>query len=203
MLAVALCSLALSGGYACARAQNTNPPQANPPQSNQKTSPATSDAEKKPSTAQDNPFPEDISKKAAAAAKATADPDAPVPSAGSSSRDGLDKGDTGDSSRKKLKLEAPEGGDEPYDPKLAAEDIRVGGFYMKSGDYKGAYGRFKEAAAVNPEDPQAVWGLAEAAQKLNMQQEAAQNYQVYLDAFPDGPKAKAARKALAELKVRQ
>jgi hypothetical protein len=36
---------------------------------------------------------------------------------------------------------------------------------------------------------------------MNRTKEAADNYQVYLDAFPDGPKAKAARKALSELKI--
>ena len=41
--------------------------------------------------------------------------------------------------------------------------------------------------------------LAEAAQKLNMAKEAEQNYQLYLAAVPDGPSAKAARKALGEL----
>jgi hypothetical protein len=40
--------------------------------------------------------------------------------------------------------------------------------------------------------------LAEAARGLKLSAEAADNYRIYLDAFPDGPKAKAARKALAE-----
>lgn len=87
------------------------------------------------------------------------------------------------------------------DPKAAAQDDKVGRFYLQSGDYAGAYARFKEAAQINPGDAEAVIGLAEAAEKVGKPQEAIQNYQVYLDAFPHGPKSKDARKALDELKA--
>jgi tetratricopeptide (TPR) repeat protein len=84
-------------------------------------------------------------------------------------------------------------------PKLASEDVRVGGFYLAQGDFKGAYARYKEATLVNPENADAVFGLAQAARGLNHNDEAAQNFRIYLDAFPDGKKAKEARKALALL----
>jgi outer membrane protein assembly factor BamD (BamD/ComL family) len=77
--------------------------------------------------------------------------------------------------------------------------VRVGKFYMQTGHYKGAYDRFKDAATFDHENVEAVFYLAQAAQKLNMQKEAAQNYQLYLAAVPDGPSAKAAKKALGEL----
>jgi len=169
----------------------------------------------KPSTAADNPFPEDISKHAAAAAKAdttTTAPDAPAPtstpntkqsqgnsSQGSSSLDGLDKLGLDDSSRTRLRLESPDGTTDVYDPKRATEDVRVGKYYLKTGDYKGAYDRFKDATLYDHEDAEAVFWLAEAARKMNLPQEATQNYQVYLAAVPDGPNAKMARKALGEL----
>jgi len=86
-----------------------------------------------------------------------------------------------------------------YDPKRAAQDVKIGGFYLVNQEYKGAYARFKEATKVDPTNPDAVYGLAEAARALKLNSEAADNYRVYLDAFPDGPKAKAARKALAQL----
>jgi tetratricopeptide (TPR) repeat protein len=159
----------------------------------------------KHSTAQDNPFPEDISKKAAAEAA----PDAPAangaPAGDSSSRTGADNlddllGTKEKDNRTQLKLTEPDTG-QPYDPKLAETDDRIGDFYLKNGDYAGAYARYKEASAANPGDPRAVFGLAESARKMNRTKEAADNYQVYLEAFPDGPKAKAARKALSELKI--
>lgn len=157
------------------------------------------------STQEDNPFPEDVSKKAAA--DGTANPDAAdVPKSaapgdkaaenGSSSRDGMDK------MLKDIDKEA--GGDAPVnDPARAKEDDRVGKFYFNSGDYPAAYLRFKDAAAADPTDADAVFGLAETARKLNKRDEAVQNYQIYLMADPDGAKAKMAKKALAELTARK
>ena len=162
---------------------------------------------KQPTTADENPFPEDISKKAAASAGSST-PDAPAarpdkPPASpdgsqpdySSSRTGLQNLDA-DSRESRISNGA---GGFIHDPKLATQDVKVGGFYLNAGDYKGAYARFKEATEVNPENADAVFGLAEAARGLKLKDEAADNYRIYLDAFPDGPKSRAARKALAEL----
>ncbi len=77
--------------------------------------------------------------------------------------------------------------------------MRVGKFYLQTGYYKGAYDRFKDATTFDHENVEAVFYLAEAAQKLNLAKEAEQNYQLYLAAVPDGPSAKAAKKALGEL----
>src|SRR5271154_3612989 len=167
----------------------------------------------KPSTADDNPFPEDISRKAAADAKAAASstsaPDAPNPTGanpaaakqeqGSSSLDNTDKLGLDDPARRQLKLESPDGSADVYDPKRATEDVRVGKFYLQTGYYKGAYERFKDATTYDHENVEAVFWLAEAARKMNLPQEAEQNYQIYLEAVPDGPNAKIARKALNEL----
>jgi len=164
---------------------------------------------KQPTTADDNPFPEDVSKKAAAAAGNSA-PDAPKSDRPPSSTDPKSAAPAPDYSSSRtglanLDADSREGrisdgaGGYIHDPKLAAQDVRVGGFYLTNGDYKGAYERFKEATRVNPENADAVFGLAEAARGLKLNSEAADNYRVYLGAFPDGPKAKAARKALAQL----
>ncbi len=88
-----------------------------------------------------------------------------------------------------------------HDPRLAADDIHVGQFYLNREDYKGAYARFKEATQADPENADAVFYLAEAARHMNHRDEAVQNYQLYLAALPDGPKAKEANKALRELKA--
>jgi tetratricopeptide (TPR) repeat protein len=176
------------------------------------TTPAATDTQdatpqapaKKPSTADDNPFPEDVSKAAAAEAKAAAKPPSTsnVPaksSEGGSSADNPDKPGVDDPSRSQLKLESPDGATDIYDPKRATEDVRVGRFYLKAGDFKGAYDRFKDAASFDHEDAEAVFWLAEAARKMKLDQEAEQNYQIYLEAMPNGPNAKVARKALGEL----
>jgi hypothetical protein len=162
---------------------------------------------KKPSTADDNAFPEEISA-AAAKAAAAATPNAPSTTnqtpaekqvQGSSSLDNTDKLGLDDPARKQLKLGSPDGTTDVYDPKRATEDVRVGKFYLQTGYFKGAYERFKDATTFDHENAEAVFYLAEAAQKLNLAKEAEQNYQLYLAAMPDGPSAKAAKKALGEL----
>lgn len=157
-------------------------------------------AQPKKSTADDNPFPEDVSEKAAADVKAHDDEAAkPAPSAAngeSSSRENTDKLDLEGDRDNRLSDGA---GGTVHDPKLAADDLHVGQFYLNREDYKGAYLRFKEATQADPENPDAVFYLAEAAHRLNHKDEAVQNYQLYLDAVPSGSKAKEARKALHDL----
>jgi tetratricopeptide (TPR) repeat protein len=166
--------------------------------------PADQAAPKKHSTADDNPFPEDISKHAAedpansAPANATGDAshgsDSSVPSSSSQDKlQGIDLlGDTTTKSEQEIQSHV-------LDTKQATEDERIGELYLKNENPQGAYARFKEATLLNPGDPRAVFDLAEAARKLNRNDEALENYKAYLDALPDGPKAKASRKALNEL----
>jgi tetratricopeptide (TPR) repeat protein len=139
----------------------------------------------------DNAFPEETSRKAADAAKAASDGSA---SGVSSSSDYDDRVD---------------GGREPFKPNVpmthihtkdvTKEDVYVGTFYLQSGDYVGAYARFKEASTLHPENVDAMFGLAEAARHLKKNDEAMENYRLYLDVVPNGSKAKDARKALASL----
>lgn len=86
-----------------------------------------------------------------------------------------------------------------HDPALAKQDDRVGGFYLRTHDYKGAYDRYLEATRVAPENANAVFGLAEAARGLGKTEVAETNYLLYLDALPDGKHAKSARKALKSM----
>jgi len=222
VLAATLASFGLAAGAQnTAPAQNTPPPDAptpnvpasNPPAAKDggkdagKTpadAPAPKKTDKKPSTADDNPFPEEVSKQAAAEAKATAHaPNTTTTHAnepnGSSSQDGLDKLGLDDPTRKELKVASPDGSPDVYDPKRASEDVRVGKFYLQTGDLKGAYDRFKDATGYDHENVEAVFWLAEAARKMHHSDEALQNYTLYLDVVPDGPNAKAARKALNQL----
>lgn len=185
------------------------PPPAAPNDNQTNDTPALAPAQKpdqqqpaqqpKKSTADDNPFPEDVSKKAADdanARNAEAAKPAPAASGESSSRDKLDKLDLEGDRDNRLSDGA---GGTIHDPKLAADDVHVGQFYLNREDYAGAYARFKEATQADPENPEAVFYLAQAAQRMNHKAEALQNYQLYLDALPNGPKAKEARKALHDL----
>ena len=172
---------------ACAFAQ-----QQPAPSSSNQAEPQTKSDQKKQSPREANPFPEAQSQKAADAANAR-----DVKKTGeSSSHVNLDRLDAPAGSA--ARISNGEGG-YIHDPQLADKDVRVGGFYLQTRDYKGAYDRFLEATRVAPENGQAVFGLAEAARGLDRKQEAVTNYTVYLQAFPDGKKAKDAQKALKEL----
>ena len=77
--------------------------------------------------------------------------------------------------------------------------MQVGRYYLNDGDYQGAYGRFEEAARLDPANIDAIYGLAEAADKLHHKDEALANYKLYLEVAPNGSQAKAARRALEGL----
>jgi Tfp pilus assembly protein PilF len=80
------------------------------------------------------------------------------------------------------------------------EDLSVAKFYMNDENYPGAYLRAKDAVGIQPDYSAAHFALAEIAQKMKKKDEAILEYQTYLKLDPDGEKAKAARKALADLK---
>jgi TolA-binding protein len=179
--------LAVLCAGACAFAQQ----QPAPSSTNQAQQQTKSD-QKKQSPREANPFPEAESQKAADAANAH---DAKKAGESSSYVD-LKRFDAPAGSA--ARISNGEGG-YVHDPQLGAQDVRVGGFYLQVKNYKGAYDRFLEATRVAPENGQAVFGLAEAARGLDRKQEAETNYTIYLQAFPDGKKAKDAQKALKEL----
>lgn len=154
-------------------------------------------AEPKHSNAENNPFPEELSRSAAKAANA-ADA-APATDGVSSSRSGFEGSDPNLEAADAPAAPAREETTALHDPKRAAKDRDVGKFYFDSGDYVGAYNRLKGALAENPEDPEAAYYLAEAARKVNLTDEAVRNYQLVIDLDPEGRKAKAARKALAAI----
>jgi tetratricopeptide (TPR) repeat protein len=190
-------------------AQEQSQQPSSPPQSQQDNPPQTPPpAAKKPSTADENPFPEDISRKAAegdtnspenkppTSAGKQGSPSTTAPNADSSSRSELRGMGNGIDNESRISNGA---GGYIEDPKLAAQDVKVGGFYLDQQDYQGAYSRYKEATLVDPGNADAVFGLAEAARGLKHKDEAVQNYRLYLDVVASGKKAKEARKALADL----
>jgi tetratricopeptide (TPR) repeat protein len=157
--------------------------------------------------AQENPFPEDVSKGAAAAKDSDANSSSSSSSSGGSSSSNA-AGDTDpngdvpkDTGRRRLK--------KPSDKDIqsgslagegrAQDDVRVGRFYLGSGDFNGAYGRYSEAMRLDPTNLDAIYGLAAAAAGLHHTDEALTNYKLSLQIAPDGNDAKSARKALRAL----
>jgi tetratricopeptide (TPR) repeat protein len=158
--------------------------------------------------AQDNPFPEDVSKSAAAAAAKDSDAGSSSNSSSSGSSSSSSAGDADpnadlppDTGRRRLRKPS---GKDIQSGSLAGEgraqdDVRVGHFYLGSGDFKGAYGRYSEAVRLDPTNMDAIYGLAAAAAGLHHTDEALTNYKLYLQIAPDGNDAKSARKALRAL----
>jgi Flp pilus assembly protein TadD len=85
------------------------------------------------------------------------------------------------------------------DTARAEEDERVADFYIKDGNYAGAYLRYKDAVVFSPDDPEAHFGLAEMARRKGNKAEAMAEYTACLKVDPQGKHVKEARKALAEL----
>jgi Tfp pilus assembly protein PilF len=85
------------------------------------------------------------------------------------------------------------------DDERVDEDLSVAKFYLNDENYQGAYLRAKDAVNIQPEYSAAHFVLAEIAQKMKKKDEAIAEFQTYLKLDPDGEKAKAAKKALADL----
>jgi hypothetical protein len=85
------------------------------------------------------------------------------------------------------------------DDERVDEDLYVAKFYMNDENYQGAYLRAKEAVSIQPEYSATHFVLAQVLEKMKKNDEAMAEYQTYLKLDPGGEKAKAAKKALAEL----
>jgi tetratricopeptide (TPR) repeat protein len=178
---------------------------------------------KKPSTAEQFPFPgapakpatppPDSPGSATTPSSAAADhpfPTTPTPSlpgddsSSSSSSSDPDVPDTdmpkpgteGSSVHRKLpKVQRVQTDDERVD-----EDLRVAKFYMRDDNLKGAYLRAQDAVKTQPDYSAAHYALGEIAQKMKKKDEAIAEFQTYLKLDPDGEKAKEAHRALDQLK---
>ena len=192
----------------CAQ-QNRPPSPQNPPANTQKPS------------SQSNPFPEDtnnvpvmpdgnapvtpeVPASAAPAAARVADvdpvrsPDEPQPDMGeaqgfSSSAAGLDNvmppPDT-DIGNKKGK------GAPPDHQETAAEDEKVGEYYLDQKNWKAALSRYESAVVLDPENPEVYWGMGEAQRHLGKLTEAKASYEKLVEYDPDSKHGKEAKKIL-------
>jgi tetratricopeptide (TPR) repeat protein len=168
-----------------------------------------------PAKTNDNPFPEDVSRKAANAAKQqqNAKPETPAtaiapeaPAAGESSSDTGYKAPEDDSEaspqnpqRRRLRLDGDSAIGTPHADRLALKDEEVADLYFKDGNYQGALNRYQHALHLVPDDELAAYGIAESARKLGKRDQALEAYKSYLKLAPQGKKAKQARKAIEEL----
>jgi tetratricopeptide (TPR) repeat protein len=173
----------------------------------------------KPDAAADNPFPEDVSRGAAAKAAQGDSPDAPAAAgeAGADSSSSSSSSANPDSAGGTDPNPEPDVPAQPHRRRLgkpsskdiqsgslagegrAEQDVRVGRYYLTQHNYLGAYGRFQDAAHFDPANVEAIYGVAAAAEGLHKTDEALQNYKLYLQIAPDGDHAKLAERSLKAL----
>lgn len=77
--------------------------------------------------------------------------------------------------------------------------MEVGDFNFKNKSYRGAELRFRDALNYKPNEPEAIFKLAESLNKLGESSEASENYEKYLSLQPDGVYAANSRAALQRL----
>ncbi len=87
--------------------------------------------------------------------------------------------------------------------KREADDLEVSHYYFTTGDFLASYLRAKDAVKTIPDDPEAHFVLAQAAQRLKKNDEAIAEYGTYLKLEPSGDKAKPALKALNQLMAKR
>ncbi len=131
--------------------------------------------------------------------------DSATPAQWSSSLTGLDKvlprpGD--DQSEKKKKHFGREAAPPaPIHEEDAPEDLRVGGYYLQTHNWRGALSRFESALVLAPENPEVYWGLAECDRHLGNFADARANYQKVVEYDPGSRHGKDARKALEDPEI--
>lgn len=85
-----------------------------------------------------------------------------------------------------------------FNPLQAANEVKVGQFYMKRGSYKAAAMRFEEATKWDPGSAEAFYRLGEAREKLKDSKGWHAAYTRFLELAPDDKNAAAVRKKLGK-----
>lgn len=86
-----------------------------------------------------------------------------------------------------------------FDPGLSKHDLKIGQFYFRLGDYRGALSRFRGAYRHDPHNGQALYECGRAAAKLKLRRQAMRYWSHFVEAFPDSPKARTARRRLRKI----
>lgn len=85
-----------------------------------------------------------------------------------------------------------------FNPLQAANEVKIGQFYMKRGSYKAAAMRFEEATKWDPGSAEAYYRLGEAREKLKDSKGSHAAYARFLELAPDDKNASAVRKKLGK-----
>jgi hypothetical protein len=187
-------------GQASKPTQPGNPPDSPSPSTPDSPSPASPKTTTPSDAADQHPFPTQPPPKlpgddSSSSSSSGGDDPTPAPTDDPTAKGDPSNPPEGTSVHRKLpKVKRVQTDDERVD-----EDLSVAKFYLRDENYQGAYLRAKDAVNIQPEYSTAHFALAEIAQKMKKKDEAVAEFQTYLKLDPEGEKAKAAKKALAEL----
>ena len=84
----------------------------------------------------------------------------------------------------------------PEHQETAAEDEKVGEYYLDNRNWKAALSRFESAVVLDPENPEVYWGMGEAQRHLGKLPEAKAAYEKLVEYDPDSKHGKEAKKLL-------
>jgi tetratricopeptide (TPR) repeat protein len=84
-----------------------------------------------------------------------------------------------------------------FNPLEAEKNLKVGNYYFKKGNYKGALNRFREATKWNPNYAEAYLRLGESEERLKDGKAAHEAYAKFLELAPESKEAASVRKKLA------
>ncbi len=76
-----------------------------------------------------------------------------------------------------------------YNPMLALENLKIGNYYFKKGNYVAAIGRFQDAIEYQPNLIDAYDALGRAYEKKGDKEKAISVYKDVLKRYPESPKA--------------
>jgi outer membrane protein assembly factor BamD (BamD/ComL family) len=102
--------------------------------------------------------------------------------------------------------EAKESADEPKpkepNPALSEQNLTIGNFYFKNGNYAAAIQRYREAIEYQPDSFKAYESLTRAYEKNGEPARAIDAYKDFIKKYPDSPKSSEFRARLAKLEKR-
>jgi hypothetical protein len=78
----------------------------------------------------------------------------------------------------------------------AADDEKVGEYYLDNKNWKAALSRYESAVVLDPENPEVYWGMGEAQRHLGKLAEAKAAYEKLVEYDPDSKHGKEAKKIL-------
>jgi tetratricopeptide (TPR) repeat protein len=87
-----------------------------------------------------------------------------------------------------------------FNPLKSKNQLPVGEFYFKKGDFKAAAGRFREATRWNDGNAEAWLRLGDAEEKMKDTKAAQEAWEKYLQLAPEAKNAAEVRKKLEKLK---